>query len=147
MLSSCVNIRSFRGKAHLVFQWCLYNKHFYEWYSEGNKGYRMFSWRNTNFDLALPSESYKVECIESIVCMHCYNWPFSESLSTGTSMSHTCCYMWTNCSQAFLLNFPAQKKKENLTLHYFKIDLTFTNTMNMIIHVHLIFLSTSEGRS
>ena len=26
MLSSCVKIWSFRGKAHLVFHWCLYNK-------------------------------------------------------------------------------------------------------------------------
>ena len=29
MLFSHVRISSFRAKAHLVFHWCLYNKHIY----------------------------------------------------------------------------------------------------------------------
>ena len=31
MLFSHVKISSFRVKAHLVFHWCLYNKHIYSW--------------------------------------------------------------------------------------------------------------------
>ena len=44
MLSSCVKIWSFRGKSHLVFHWCLYNKLWYSLWWKANTKQKLGLW-------------------------------------------------------------------------------------------------------
>ena len=72
MISSRVKIWSFRGKAHLVFHWCLYNKNDYEPTSQPRIRLRV-----------LPSSSdedcisYKLCCYKNYPILNCLNEIFA----------------------------------------------------------------------